>query len=212
MSIHIIGIDPGGTTGVAALHMVPGVDGTPRWCAAKVFQVGTRRSGKGEKSEDIVERLEKEFALLFAACGRTPTRQLLFAVEKFVVGPRAGRSATPQASEVARKVIGQLWTLAHDLNAGIVERTASQVKLWATDARLRRADGAMAPIGPDNSGQGTRPWGSVFDATKGLPHARDAARHALFAGRHDAHWPDPLSRAYWEPLEALTSENAASGE
>jgi hypothetical protein len=212
MSLSIIGIDPGGTTGVALLQMRPGADGTARICATKVFQVGTRRAGKGEKSEDIIERLEEEFALLFAAHQRTPSRQLLFAVEKFVVGPRAGRSATPQASEVARKVIGQLWTLAHDVNAGIVERTASQVKLWATDARLRRAAGAVASVGPDDSGQGTRPWGSVFDATKGLPHARDAARHALFAGRHDARWPDPLSRAYWEPLDALTSDNAAPGE
>lgn len=198
MSLSIIGIDPGGTTGVALLHLAPGADGTPRYCCPRAFQVGSRRAGKGEQPEDIVERLQAEFGLLFASVGRTPTRHLLFAVEKFVVGPRSGRSSTPQASEVARKVIGQLWTLAHDLDAGIVERTASQVKLWATDARLRRAGGAMGD-------HGVGPSLSAFEATAKLPHARDAARHALFAAVNDARWPDPLSRSYWEALDALTS-------
>lgn len=212
MSVHIIGVDPGGTTGVALLHLAPGADGTQRYWLSKAFQVGTRRVGKGERSEDIVERMEQEFGLLFAAAGRTPTRHLLFAVEKFVVGPRAGRSATPQASETARKVIGQMWALAHDLNAGIVERTASQVKLWATDARLRRATGAWVSRGVVNGLEHKVPLPSALDATKSLPHARDAARHALFAGRHDAHWPDPLSRAYSESLDALTSDSAPPGE
>jgi hypothetical protein len=206
--ISVIGIDPGGTTGVALLQMRPGADGTPRYCCPKAFQVGSRRAGKGEKSEDTVERLESEFGLLFASSRYSSSRHVMFAVEKFVVGPRSGRVGTPQASEVARKVIGQLWTLAHDLNAGIVERTASQVKLWATDARLRRAAGAQAVRA--DPGTGFVPNGlesSLYDATARLPHARDAARHALFAAVQDVHWPDPLSRAYWEPLDALTSRN-----
>lgn len=195
--ISIIGIDPGGTTGVALLQMRPGLDGTPRYCLPKAFQVGTRRAGKGERSEDIVERLNKEFGLLFATPAWT-TRHLLFAVEKFVVGPRAGRAGTPQASEVARKVIGQIHALAYDLNATIVERTASQVKLWATDARLRRAVGANHVMSDEFD-----PMPSLYDATAKLRHARDAARHALFAAVQDVRWPDPLSRAYWEPLTTV---------
>lgn len=199
--ISIIGIDPGGTTGVALLQMRPGADGTPRYCLPKAFQVGTRRAGRGERSEGIVERLEFEFPLEFQAAqlGRAP---LLFAVEKFVVGPRAGRAGTPQASEVARKVIGQIHALAYDLDATIVERTASQVKLWATDARLRRA-GGVAAYWPDDKASvpGLEP--SLYDATAKLPHARDAARHALFAAVQDVRWPDPLSRAYWEPLTTV---------
>lgn len=201
--ISVIGIDPGGTTGVALLQMRPGVDGTPRYCLPKVFQVGTRRAGRGERSEGIVERLEFEFPLEFQAAqlGRAP---LLFAVEKFVVGPRAGRVGTPQASEVARKVIGQIHALAYDLDATIVERTASQVKLWATDARLRRAGGALSWDAKwESVGQGDQLMPSLYDATAKLPHARDAARHALFAAVQDVRWPDPLSRAYWEPLTTV---------
>lgn len=200
--ISIIGIDPGGTTGVALLQMRPGLDGTPRYCLPKAFQVGTRRAGKGERSEDIVERLNKEFGLLFATSAWT-TRHLVFAVEKFVVGPRAGRAGTPQASEVARKVIGQIHTLAYDLNATIVERTASQVKLWATDARLRRSSGAYQLHSTSGGLDHQVPMPSLYDVTAKLPHARDAARHALFAAVQDVRWPDPLSRAYWEPLTTV---------
>lgn len=197
--ITIVGVDPGGTTGVAMLQMRPGVDGTPRYCLPKVFQVGTRRVGKGERSEDIVERLNVE---LWPLGG--PRHPLLFAVEKFVVGPRAGRAGTPQASEAARKVIGQIHALAYGLDATIVERTASQVKLWATDARLRCAYGALSWDAKwENAGQGDQLMPSLYDATAKLRHARDAARHALFAAVQDVRWPDPLSRAYWEPLTTV---------
>lgn len=203
--ISIIGIDPGGTTGVALLQMRPGADGAPRYCLPKAFQVGTRRAGKGERSEDIVERLNKEFGLLFVANGLLggSRNSVLFAVEKFVVGPRAGRAGTPQASEVARKVIGQIHALAYDLDATIVERTASQVKLWATDARLRRAGGAYQLHSTSGGLDHQVPMPSLYDATAKLPHARDAARHALFAAVQDVRWPDPLSRAYWEPLTTV---------
>lgn len=204
--ISIIGVDPGGTTGVALVQMRPGADGTPRYCAPKAFQV----KGMGASSEDAIERLQHEFGLLFTAQHR-PGNYLTFAVEAFVVGPRAGRSSTPQAAGLARKIIGQLHSLAHDLDAGIVTRTASQVKLWATDARLRRADGAWDIRSVVDGIEHKVPVPSLYDATAKLPHARDAARHALFSARADIRWPDPLSRAYWEPLDALTSENNNPG-
>jgi hypothetical protein len=53
------------------------------------------------------------------------------------------------------------------------ERSAAEVKPWASDERLDAA-GLLAP-------------------TKGMPHARDAARHALFTAVRDGGVPDPLS-------------------
>jgi len=196
--ISIIGVDPGGTTGVALLQMRPGADGTPRYCCPKAFQV--RSVGNGAR--DIVETLEDRFGELLAAHRRRERgsgSHLVFAVEAYVVNARAGRASTPQAGHAARKVIGQLHGFALTHDAIVLERSASLVKLWATDARLRRAGGALS------SATGAVPASSLYDATAKLPHARDAARHALYAARHDVHWPDPLSRSYWESLDALTS-------
>ncbi|PXY33572.1 hypothetical protein BAY59_10850 [Prauserella coralliicola] len=91
------------------------------------------------------------------------------AVEKFVVGPRASRSGTPAAGRTARELIAAI----HREYAP-VERPAVEVKRWATDKRLDAA--------------------GLLDPTKGMGHARDAARHALFAAVRDGRVPDPLSR------------------
>lgn len=191
MTVSIIGIDPGGTTGVALLQMWPGDDGAPRYCLPISFQV----KGMGAGAENVVTRLREEFGLLFATSGIN-RRKLVFAVEAFVVGSRAGRSATPQAGELARKIIGQVHALALDLEANVVvSRSASQVKAWATDVRLKAATGAVGP-GDGRHGTGGVPMPSLLVATQGKPHARDAARHALFAAVQDVRWPDPLSRLY----------------
>jgi hypothetical protein len=52
-------------------------------------------------------------------------------------------------------------------------RNASLVKTWATDKRLAAA--------------------GLLDATKGMQHARDASRHALYAAVHTGMARDPLS-------------------
>lgn len=188
--ISIIGIDPGGTTGVALLQMRPGPDGTPRYCLPKVFQVKCVGAG----SEDLIEALHDK--LHHVLCVESTAVRVRFAVESFVVGPRAGRSATPQAGAMARKIIGQLHLLAMDVDATIVERTASQVKLWATDERLKAAGGAVQHLDCPDDTVIDQVMPSLYDATVKLPHARDAARHALFAAVQDVRWPDPLSRAY----------------
>jgi hypothetical protein len=54
------------------------------------------------------------------------------------------------------------------------QRPAAHVKPWATDERLEAA--------------------GLLEATKGMRHARDAARHALFAACKDGGIPDPLSK------------------
>ena len=91
------------------------------------------------------------------------------AVERFV--PRGRANA---AQELTRDQVAQLWR-HHDR---VVARSASQVKPWATDARLEAA--------------------GLLEATKGMRHARDAARHALFAAVKDGGLPDPLSTRFKE--------------
>jgi hypothetical protein len=103
------------------------------------------------------------------------------ATEAFVVRGRATRSRTPKGGEHARRVNGWLHASLppHQLSV----RSASQVKKWATDRRLAAA--------------------GILEQTKGMGHARDAQRHALFAARMDLQWPDPLSVTY--PKDKIVS-------
>lgn len=55
-------------------------------------------------------------------------------------------------------------------------RNAGQVKPWATEARLEAA--------------------GLLQLCKGMRHARDAARHALYAAVHGGRLPDPLSKEW----------------
>lgn len=99
----------------------------------------------------------------------------LVQAEQFVVGRRAAHSGTASAGRATRELIGALrerWPF-------VIIRTASQVKPWATDRRL-----AELRTGGQN----------LIEATKGMRHARDAARHALYAAVHDGGIPDPLSK------------------
>lgn len=99
--------------------------------------------------------------------------RIVVAVEQWAMGPisRTARSA----GKVTRDLIGELGTLADTYDeVGVILRTAAQVKPWATDARLDAA--------------------GLLARTAGLPHARDAARHALFSTCRDSSAPDPLRR------------------
>ncbi|HEU4567679.1 MAG TPA: hypothetical protein VFR99_06550, partial [Marmoricola sp.] len=111
----------------------------------------------------------------------------LVQVERFVVGRRSGRSSTAAAGEVTRSMIGvlrEVWegfdsTSTGRLGGRWFERSAANVKPWATDQRLQAC---VLPGGT-----------SLWLQTAGMRHARDAARHALFAAVHDGGLPDPLS-------------------
>lgn len=99
---------------------------------------------------------------------------VLLAVERFVVGRGSMRAG--QHGTVTRELIGALQSLYEGLDGplGWRARSASEVKPWATDERLAAA--------------------GLLDPTKGMGHARDAARHALYAAVRDCGMPDPLSR------------------
>lgn len=97
----------------------------------------------------------------------------LVAVEQFVVGHRAGRSSTSTAGYTTRSLVAELVGMAEVEGWRNVQRPAGTVKPWATTSRLKAA--------------------GLLDLTEGMRHARDAARHALFAGVRDLDMPDPLS-------------------
>lgn len=97
-------------------------------------------------------------------------------IERFVIGRRSGRSSTASAGEITRELVGALQHEAQKLGATCVLQSAGLVKPWATDTRLEAA--------------------GLIVATKGMTHARDAGRHALYAASHDAAMPDPLSKEF----------------
>ena len=108
----------------------------------------------------------------------------LVQIERFVVGPRAARSSTPTAGEQTRQVVWAVQQVARRCDVELVARNAVAVKLWATDQRLTAA--------------------GLTQMTKGMRHARDAARHALFAAVDQAEAPDPLSRSGADFYERTT--------
>jgi hypothetical protein len=99
----------------------------------------------------------------------------LVAIERFVVGRTSMKSG--RAGEETRDLIGKLQkTAAEQPNVSVVLRSAAEIKPWATDVRLAHA--------------------GLLNPTKGMRHARDAARHALFAAVKDGGLPDPLSKEF----------------
>lgn len=95
------------------------------------------------------------------------------AVEQFVVLHRAARSSTARAGAIAREIIAVLQSLAREIDATLHLRPAAAVKPWASDWRLELA--------------------GLLEPTQHMTHARDAARHALYAAVHDGYVIDPLS-------------------
>jgi hypothetical protein len=153
----VIGIDPGLTTGLLAL--VVGTGGLP---AREAIAVQIHGHGGVEPFvQSLIERDAGEGSSLLA-------------VEAFVVGPRASKSASPFAGRITRNLVGELTALAGP-RVRVFSRPAAVVKPWATDERLAAAD--------------------LIVCTKAMPHARDAARHALYGAVHEGLMRDPLSRA-----------------
>lgn len=147
----VLGVDPGGTTGVALV----------------VCEHGRYRLWLCAGLVGPVAEVTAELIAVYAAEVDT------VAIERFVVSRRAGRSSSAAAGEKARHIIGALETSGARLHRA----TASEVKRWATDKRLAAA--GLAP-------------------TQGLPHTRDACRHALYTLVKHYGCPDPLSSRYQE--------------
>jgi len=157
LNVRVLGIDPGPVPGIVVLDPTGAVHAV-------------------QCSHDIATVL---FAALLDQQPATPT---VVQIEKFVVGRRAGASSSAAAGEQTRNLIGRLrevWeTFDSSVNGRLgghwFERTAANVKPWATNERLAAA--------------------GLLAKTEGMRHARDGARHALFAAVHGGHLPDPLSK------------------
>lgn len=101
-----------------------------------------------------------------------PRVERYFQGEKFVISRGSYRSGSPGAR--TRELAGSAETLAITAGCVTTMRSASEAKAWASNGRLEAA--------------------GLYDATVGMVHARDAARHALYTACKDANIPDPLSR------------------
>lgn len=91
------------------------------------------------------------------------------ALEQYQIQPRSARTAHRAASQLTLEQIGLVKAVVPADK--LIVRTPAAVKPWATDKRL-----------------------NTIGAGVGNPrHARDAARHALYALVHDLGCPDPLT-------------------
>jgi len=160
MSTLVIGVDPGGTTGVFAFAVLSESDVVVPFLGPVAAQI---RGWEGVEP------------LLTGLLNRTKGERQLMAVEDFVIGGRTARSAHPAAGQRTRILIGTAREIAADHGAEFHTRPAATVKPWATDKRLDAA--------------------GLLAATRGMPHARDAARQALYAAVHSGLIRDPLSKA-----------------
>jgi len=116
---YIIGVDPGRTTGIAALSIFDGeltnhsliqcTHDVPRWLVGHMFDTAQ------------------------------PVERCVLAIERFVVRGRAGRVADAAAGEITRDLIGHLGAVGDYRGAVVYLRSAAEVKPWATDRRLEAA-------------------------------------------------------------------------
>jgi hypothetical protein len=161
----VIGIDPGPIPGFVVLDLAR--DAMP---AVEVVQCSHRAA------PTVLAGL-----LTFA-----PDVPVHVQIETFVVGRASMRSG--QHGAVTRDLVGRLrevWeghdsTIRGRRGGHWFQRSAAQVKPWATDRRLQAAVCAGDT--------------SLWLATAGMRHARDGARHALYCAVHDAGVSDPLSK------------------
>lgn len=152
--VYILGIDPGPTTGIVGLFIMP-----PRqlWYHQPDIVQCNAHAAPG-----IVGHLLRTGPM-------EPDTQLVVAIERFVVG--RGSMVSGSAGEVTRDLIGYVEHTAAEVGARVITRSAAAVKPWASAKRLMHA-GLFSEVGG---------------------HARDAARHVLFAACADYGHADPLS-------------------
>lgn len=156
--IVAIGMDPGPTPGLVRLRYVVNEDsGTARLLEAAVVQC----------SANVFMQVLSQWLK-----ARQNTLETYVQVERFVIGRGSYRSGSPGAQ--TRDQVGEAAAVAMGYGAVVNQRSAVEVKKWATDGRLDAA--------------------GLLEATKGMAHARDAARHALFTAVSEGKIPDPLSR------------------
>lgn len=165
-AVICLGVDPGPTPGVVGLLIEEGVVTDVQLAQTSAGIVGLTVGGIVMRWATQLNDRDRVLPVV------------LIGVERYVVGPRSSRSSTPSAGRITRDMVGVIERCGEELGAAVVQRSASQVKAWATDDRLHRA-GIKIP--------------------KGMRHTVDGARHCLFAAVHAGHLPDPMSKTYRKP-------------
>lgn len=159
---------------VTDMNYILGVDPGPM-----VGIVGIRVAAGRLLGPTVVDIVQCSDHVVLSVLGSLVDRSVLrharvcVAMERFVVGKRAAGLNAPIASAKTRDAIALIREWASS-RATFVERRAIDVKPWATDARLDAA--------------------GLLETTKGMRHARDGARHALYCAVRVCGLPDPLSK------------------
>ncbi len=169
-TLRVIGVDPGPVPGIVVLDLDVLMDGSGRWLREVAALQCT-----ANVAPYVVEALLLEHG-----------DAALVAAEQFVVSGKSARVSNARDSAVTRDLVGALQQVVEAHHRGpvsgrtgiFVQRPAGQVKPWATEMRLAKA--------------------GLLEPTKAMRHARDAARHALFAAVRDGGLPDPLSSRWSE--------------
>jgi hypothetical protein len=162
--LTIIGVDPGVTTGIAVLDYSEIINARD----PKVLQLIATPELYQCQPMGAIRLVRTMFdAQLYAGAYAT----IVLSIERFI----EGKHSNTAEGNATREVVGILTALAEgygQLVSAVHTNRAADVKPWATDRRLEAA-GVPDP--------------------KGFRHARDAARHALYAGVRAHNVPDPLS-------------------
>lgn len=170
----MIALSPEDITTIQPASLVIGIDPgfttgvAGLWCVAKELRVSW--VNQCASSQDVID----EIHTIWSHCLKfgVPT-QLRLAIERFVLSPRAARVSYTKPVQLTQTVIESV--IGEFQRSGSIHlRAAVAVKPWATDSRLHAL--------------------GLLDASIGLPHARDAVRHALYEAVHAGLLPDPLSK------------------
>lgn len=165
-----IGVDPGPMPGIVALRWSVSDSGVALLEGVEIIQC----------TPGIAPSIVRELLV----SDSHPDLRAVVQLERFVVGKTSMKAA--RAGAVTRDLVGEVQRevqltsrTADGHDAVATQQNAARVKHWATDARLMH----VQKHGSD-----------LYRLTAGVRHARDAARHALFASCHDGGVPDPLSK------------------
>jgi hypothetical protein len=154
--ISCVGIDPGYTVGICRLLWSDAFD--PPLLARRVLL-----AADADSAEYILHRLldeEHDSQITQRFCG----------VEKWAPGAGGGAEA-----KVTRQLVMELTEVMQEMGYKVHLRTASEVKPWASDKRIKAA--------------GVKGLSSVNGKSR---DAYDGARQALYVSHWDAKLPDPL--------------------
>lgn len=175
--LHVLGVDPGTTTGFAHTVVARPKTGHHLWAEGwrpphtPMFQ----EAGEWENQHQMSAWLAD-----WAAWTVTASVPLLVGTEMFIAGSNQRHGRGQRSLQDPLVVIGVLRDHLDTMRRGgrevfEVRRSASTVKRWATDRRLQ----ACWPL-------------SLRAEVKG-PHAKDALRHNLYAAVHAGYARDPLA-------------------